>query len=320
MPAVTVIMPAYNVEAFIGEAIRSALAQTFTDLEIVVVDDGSTDGTAAVVAAHAQADPRVRLVRQANRGLAGARNTAMRMARGDFFALLDSDDLWEPDFLAEQVAILQARPDVDVVTGNGWMLGGPQDGELARPCPDPRPEPDLATILGDEYSVFIMSVFRRRVYEIVGCFDETLRTNEDYDFWLRAAISGCRFARNDRPLGHYRIRSDSLSADEIRMLRGILVVYTKVRPLIAGRAVERAILEAQSERFHTEWLAAGTRQALETSDFDAALEHLNRLHARRGGPILGVARLLARLAPRMLARVYGFRRARTAAAAGPLLP
>jgi len=321
VPAVSVIMPAYNVEPYVGEAVRSVLAQTFTDLEVIVVDDGSTDGTADVVVAAAHGDPRVRLVRQPNRGLAGARNTAMRMARAAVFALLDSDDLWEPDFLAAQMAILDRRPDVDVVTGNGWMLGGAQHGDLARPHPDYRPEPDLATILGDERAVFIMSVFRRRVYEVVGCFDENLRTNEDYDYWLRAALSGCRFARNDRPLGHYRIRGDSLSASEMRMLRGILRVYANIRPALADRPRELAIADAQIERFQTEWLAAEARRALESADFDAAREHLGRLHQRRGGAALGVARVLARWAPRVLARAYGLRRGRAAAAsAGPLLP
>jgi glycosyltransferase involved in cell wall biosynthesis len=319
VPAVTVLMPAYDVEPYVGDAVRSVLAQTFGDLEVVVVDDGSKDGTADVVAALAAADPRVRLVRQANRGLAGARNTAMRVARGEVLALLDSDDLWEPEFLAEQMAILDRHPEVDIVTGNAWMYGGQQHGELARPCPDTRAIPDLATILGDERSVFIMSVFRRRVYELVGCFDGTLRTNEDYEFWLRAAISGCRFARNDRPLGHYRIRADSLSASEMRMLRGILVVYSRIRPLIVDRPRELAIADAQIERFHTEWLAAEARLALESSDFPAAREHLSRLHARRGGAAIALARVLAHLAPRTLARMYGFRRAR-AAGSGPLLP
>ena len=316
MPFVSVIMPAYNVEPYIAEALRSALAQTFADLEVIVVDDGSTDRTADVVERIGAADGRVRLVRQANRGLAGARNTGLRMARGAMFALLDSDDVWEPEFLDAQLAILQARPDVDIVTGNGWKLGGPRHGALARPCPDSRPDPDLASILGDEFAVFIMSVFRRRVYEVVGCFDEVLRTNEDYDFWLRAAVSGFRFARNDRPLGHYRVRGDSLSANEMRMLRGIQLVYATIRPLIAGRTRELAILDAQMERFHTEWLKAEARQALETSDFRAAREHLGRLHARRGGAAIGFARVLARIAPRMLVRMYGLRRAR----AGSFLP
>jgi glycosyltransferase involved in cell wall biosynthesis len=319
MPAVSVIMPAYDVEPYVGDAVASVLAQTVADFEVIVVDDGSKDGTADVVAQLAARDSRVRLVQQPNRGLAGARNTAMRMARGDVFALLDSDDLWEPGFLADQLAVLDERHDVDIVTGNGWMYGGTRHGELARPCPDPRPDPDLAEILGDERAVFIMSVFRRRVYEVVGCFDETMRTNEDYDFWLRAAFSGFRFARNDRPLGHYRIRTDSLSASEMRMLRGILRVYAKIRPMLDDRPRERAILDAQAERFETEWHAAEARVALESADFPTAREHLVLLHARRGGAALALARLLARWAPGTLARVYEFRRGR-APAAGPMLP
>src|SRR4051812_39209032 len=106
MPVVSIIMPAYNVAPYIGDAIRSALAQTYTDFELIVVDDGSKDDTAALAREFARTDRRVRLVQQANRGLAGARNTALRAATGEFFALLDSDDIWEPSFLAEQLAVL----------------------------------------------------------------------------------------------------------------------------------------------------------------------------------------------------------------------
>ena len=310
MPAVSVIMPAYNVEPYIEESLRSALAQTLTDLEVLVVDDGSRDRTADAVRPLAEADTRIRLIRQENRGLAGARNTALRAARSPLFALLDSDDVWMPDFLEKQVAILKAHPDVDIVTGNGRVLGGRDDGQLARPYPDERPVPDLATIIGDERSVFIMSVFRRRVYDTIGPFDESMRTNEDYDFWLRAAIAGFRFARNDTPLGLYRVRADSLSANDLQMVRGILKVYEKLGPRIADRPREVAILDRQMERFQTEWLAAEARAALESSDYAAAREHLVALHARRGGPTLAIARLLVRWAPGLLARVYGLRRTR----------
>ena len=308
MPAVSIIMPAYNVEAYVGDAIRSALAQTFTDFELIVVDDGSTDGTAQVVRALARADSRITLVQQANRGLAGARNSALRASRGEFFALLDSDDLWEPTFLAEQLAILHARPEVDIVTGNGWYLGGAQHGQPARPHPDPRPTPDLGSIIGDEWSVFIMSVFRRNVYTKIGPFDESMRSNEDYDFWLRAAVAGLTFARHDTPLGYYRIRTDSLSASNVRMLRGILHVYTKLRPVIADRPREMAILQQQIARFESELLVAEARLALEIADFAAAREHLGALHARRGGATLVIARLLARWSPKTLLKMIRLRR------------
>jgi glycosyltransferase involved in cell wall biosynthesis len=323
MPAVSIIMPAYNVAPYIASAIRSALVQTFTDFELIVVDDGSKDNTAEIVKSLMREDERVRLVQQANRGLAGARNTALRAARGEMFALLDSDDMWESEFLAAQLAILEARPDVDIVTGNGWYLEGPRHGQLARPYPDPRPDPVLASIIGDEWSVFIMSVMRRRVYTAIGPFDEEMRSNEDYDFWLRAAVAGFSFARNDRPLGYYRVRSDSLSASNVRMLRGILHVYRKLGPTIANRPAEIAILEQQVSRFETELLAAEARLAIEIADFEAAREHLGALHARRGGAALGVAHFLARWAPGTLKRMLRFKRPRAAVPpvpAGPLTP
>jgi glycosyltransferase involved in cell wall biosynthesis len=322
MPAVSIIMPAYNVAPYIAGAIRSALVQSFGDFELIVVDDGSKDNTAEIVRSLAREDARVRLVQQANRGLAGARNTALRAARGDLFALLDSDDLWEPEFLSAQLAILEARPDIDIVTGNGWFLDGPRDGQLARPYPDARPDPTLASIIGDEWSVFIMSVFRRRVYTAIGPFDETMRSNEDYDFWLRAAVAGFTFARNDRPLGYYRVRRDSLSASNVRMLRGILHVYRKLGPVIANRPAELAILQQQVGRFETELLAAEARLAIEIADFEAAREHLAALHARKGGAAIGLAHFLARWAPGTLKRVLRWKRARpdVSPVAGPMTP
>ena len=123
-----------------------------------------------------------------------------------------------------------------------------------------------ATSSTDETAVFIMSVFRRRVYEKIGGFDESFRSNEDYDFWIRAAVAGFRFVRNDKPAGYYRRRDDSLSADELRMLKGILRVYAKTRATILDRPAELAILDAQIERFETELVAAEARHALETGD------------------------------------------------------
>lgn len=329
MATVSVIMPAYNVAPYVGAAIGSVLDQTFTDLELIVIDDGSTDATFEIAAACAARDPRIRLLQKPNGGISSARNHGLRAASGAFIAILDSDDLWSPDYLATQMRILEERPEIDVVTGNAWFLddhGGPlsraQDlpgasafargasAGPARPVPDPRPSPNLARILGDETAVFIMSIFRYRVYETIGGFDEGLRTNEDYDFWLRAAIAGFVFHRNDEPLGHYRRRDDSLSASELRMVRGILVVYQKLRPQLLDRPAELAILDAQVARFEGERLAAEARRALETGDFDAAGDHLAALHDRRGGTVLGVARLMARWAPGLLSKAYGMRRAR----------
>jgi glycosyltransferase involved in cell wall biosynthesis len=308
MPAVSVIMSAYNVAPYLPAAIASVLAQTFADLELLVVDDGATDDSPRIAEEYARRDARVRVLHRPNGGPSAARNTALREARGAVFAFLDSDDQWEPGFLASQLAVLGQRPDIDIVTGNAWFLGGPLDGLPARPWPDPRPEPDFATIVADDTAVFIMSAFRRRVYEATGGFDEALRTNEDYDFWLRAAIAGFRFARNDRPLGRYRRRTDSLSSDDVRMVRGILRVYAKIRGRLDGRPADAALVDGQIAHFTTIQHEVEARHALEVRDFAAAAAHLAALHDRRGGARLAIARLLARWTPGLLSRAYGVRR------------
>jgi glycosyltransferase involved in cell wall biosynthesis len=315
MPTVSVIVPAYNVASYVGASLESALTQTIRDLEVIVVDDGSTDETGTIVAAFAARDDRVRVVSQPNAGLSSARNAALRIARGSYIALLDGDDVWDRGFLDAQLAVFDARPDVSVVTGSAFFLGGAHDGEPVRPVPDRRQDPTLAAILEDEEAVFIMSMFRRSVYEAIGGFDESMRTNEDYDFWLRAAVAGFRFARNDRPLGMYRRRADSLSAGDVRMLRGILYVYSKTRPALQALPLERAILDRQVQRFEVELLAAEARSAIERSDFRTAAANLDALHARRPGAKVAVARLLVHWAPSLLSRAYTLRRVRHAVGA-----
>jgi glycosyltransferase involved in cell wall biosynthesis len=309
MPTVSIIMPAYNVAPYVAAAIESVLTQTYRDLELIVVDDGSADATVTIADGYARRDARIRVLRQANGGISSARNKALQAASGEMLAILDSDDIWLPTYLERQLAIFEQHQEIDVVTGNAWFLGSRLDGHTARPYPDRRPAPDLKHILRDEIAVFIMSVFRRRVYERIGGFDESLRTNEDYDFWIRAALAGFRFWRNDEPLGRYRRRDDSLSAGELQMLRGILTVLYKTRPALGDYPEEAAILEAQIARFDAERLAAEARAAIESGDLAAAGSHLSALRRIRGGATLGLACLMARWTPALLSVAYNLRRA-----------
>src|SRR4051812_42791685 len=289
MPTVSVIMPAYNVERYLSEAIDSVLAQTFTDFELVIVDDGSTDGSRAIADGYrAQHPHRIVVVSQENRGLAGARNTALRVASGRVLALLDSDDGWAPTFLDSQMRLLDAHNDVAIVTGNAINRGGAEDGRPARPMPDPRPAPDLVTILRDETAVFIMSLFRREVVDRIGDFDERFRTNEDYDFWIRAAFAGFKFLRNPEPLGFYRRHANSLSASDVRMIAGILRVYRKAAGHSQAGSVAGDVIAEQIERFETELLAAQAHEALDRGDTPAALAAVEQLRVRRGGIALGL--------------------------------
>jgi glycosyltransferase involved in cell wall biosynthesis len=307
MPAVSVITPVFNVERYVEAAIASALAQTWRDFELLIVDDGSTDGTPGIIEGFAARDSRIRVLRKSNGGISSARNLALRSAKGDLIALLDGDDTWDPMFLESQIAILEAHPKIDLVTANARNLGGQWDGEPARPWPDVRPHPDLLGMIADEQSVFIMCVFRRQVYERIGAFDESLRTNEDYDYWLRAASAGFRFFRNPQPLGGYRRRNDSLSSSAVNMLQGILRVYDKLRPTLASRPLERAALDSQVARFENERLRALARGAIAAGDMRAAEQLLAALRLRRRSAGVAVAHLMARWTPGLLARAFQFR-------------
>ena len=262
MTTVSVIMPAYNAQRYLHLAVDSVLRQTYADLELLIVDDGSMDETVAIGEWYSDRDPRVRVLRQHNAGPGPARNAGFRAATGRYFAFLDSDDQWDDTFLAEQVAVLEARPDVDVVIGNARNRGGRRNGLPSRPVRGEGLPITLAEILADETCLFIMTVFRREVVDAVGGFDPTLLTNEEYEMWIRAALAGFRFTRHTKPLGWYTCRPDSLSSSDTRMLTGILRVFAKTRPLLPPGSPECAILDRQVARFEAEIAAIERKRRL----------------------------------------------------------
>jgi len=304
MPAVSVITPAWNAAGYIRETIDSIRAQTFTDWELVLVDDGSTDDTIAIVESYAAVDPRIRLVRQSNSGPSAARNHGMRVAAGDFFAFLDSDDTWDSTFLAAQLAMFERYPETGLVTGNGYFRGGPFDGRPARPAGGAGRVLPLTELIADECAIFIMTVFRRAVYDTIGGFDETQWTSEDYDFWLRAALAGFVFRRNPRPLGHYRVRGNSLSRNRARMIRGMLQTFEKTRPHCAPGTTERQAVDSQIARFTSELLLEDAKDALERGDAAVAALRLRALQLRDGSRMAGVVAWLAEHAPAAATLAY----------------
>ncbi len=310
MPLVSVITPAFNADRYLEATARSALAQTYRDLELVIVDDASTDRTLQVARQVESTEPaRVRVIaKPTNAGPSAARNAALEAARGEYFALLDADDVWQPEFLARQMAVFASKPDVDLVTGNGWFQGSRRHGQPVRPWPDSRPAPTLASIISDENAVFVMTVFRRRVYETIGGFDVGECGNEDFDYWMRAAIAGLRFHRNPEPLAWYRQHDDSLSADGVRMVAGAISVCRKLRPKLIGRP-ECALLDQQIAYYETELHAAQVRKALAARNVAAAIDALEALHARRPTLRTATARFLAHHAAPVLDRLYQLKQA-----------
>jgi glycosyltransferase involved in cell wall biosynthesis len=301
-------MPAYNTARYIARAIGSAQAQTLRNIEILVVDDGSHDGTFAAALQCGATDPRVRVVTQDNAGPSTARNRAMRMARGRFFACLDSDDEWMPTYLEAQLAVFRRRPSTGVVTSNAINRGGPLDGTLYHRPQEHERSLTLLDMLVHEDAVCIMSVFRREVYDAIGPFDVRLSGNEDYEFWLRAAIGGFEFVQTFEALAYYTRRPDSASADVRKMSAGILRVFGMVRSQL-HTAEQRAAVDVQMARFARDVIAIDAGIALRSGDFARAAALYAELHEREGGRRAAAIKLAARRAPRLLLWMAEARRA-----------
>jgi glycosyltransferase involved in cell wall biosynthesis len=181
---VSVIIPTFNRCGLVREAVASACVQRGTEFEVVIVDDGSTDDTAAAL--ENEFGARVRILRTENRGVAAARNLGVAASRGELIAFLDSDDLWLPGKLAAQTAFFAARPEAEICqTEEIWI----RNGVRVNPCAHHRKpsgdifEPSLRRCLVSPSAVML----RRELFERVGGFDERLLVCEDYDLWLRIA-------------------------------------------------------------------------------------------------------------------------------------
>jgi glycosyltransferase involved in cell wall biosynthesis len=199
-PLVSVIVPAYQAERFLDETIRSVEAQDHSPVEVIVVDDGSTDRTAEIAAKRT-----VRLLRRAHRGPAAARNAGIAVAAGEFVAVLDADDLWPVDRLSLQVAYLERNPGIGLVLGLTEMFITPGD-------PLPAHWSDRAgseAIPGVAGSMLV----RRDVFSTVGGFDEALWKCEDIDWLARVKDAGVRAGAIDRVVLHYRIHANNTSRD-----------------------------------------------------------------------------------------------------------
>jgi glycosyltransferase involved in cell wall biosynthesis len=206
-PLVSVIIPVFNGERFLREAVESVLAQQYSSLEIIVVDDGSTDGTANVARSLPET---VRYLYQTNQGPAAARNRGIEQAQGSLIAFADADDLWPADKLELQLPYLIKEPAVDIVLGRIQQVLLSEAQEIA--------EPAFSVNLGS-------AIIRKSVFERVGLFDETMRYSEDVDWFMRARESGAAIVTFDAVTLLYRQHEENMtrgkSTSELNVLKAL---------------------------------------------------------------------------------------------------
>ncbi|TYC62713.1 glycosyltransferase [Marinobacter sp. BW6] len=213
MVRVSVVTPTYNRARFLPEAVASVLAQTYSDLELIIVDDGSVDDTRKVLEPFF-ADGRVRYFYQENQGQSHARNLALEHADGDFIAFLDSDDLWSPDKLEKQLAVLRERPEVDIVHGDEAMID--EQGAVISLENMKRYSGRITRRLLADNSVSITTALvRRRCFDEMGGFDTSVGVADDYELWLRFSARYC-FYYEPGIVASYRVMADQISSDKRR--------------------------------------------------------------------------------------------------------
>jgi glycosyltransferase involved in cell wall biosynthesis len=284
---VSVVIPSYEAARYLRETIATAFAQSHPPVEVVVVDDGSRDDSAAV----ARSCAGVTVIEQPNQGAAVARNTALRALTGDFVVFLDSDDRLLPHAIETGLAAFAAHPECGFVYGTSRAIG--VDGAVLPRPPRPRvADASYRTLLeGDAMVPPSCALFRRSAVEEVGGFRQECFPTEDYDFYLRIARRHPIHCHNELVTEYRRHAGNASGSAPTRMIRSVFATLEAQRPELAGDAA----LEAALERGRVHW--AGV--------FAPGLPYEVRGHLRhaRFGAALDTLRLLLRHDPRALAKV-----------------
>ncbi len=253
MPKVTVVIPVYNGERFLGESIASVLAQSFHDYEILCVDDGSTDGSATLLKQYGE---RIRVVRQENAGQSAARNAGVKLARGQYIAFLDQDDLWYPSKIKSQVAILESEPDVvlvhcdfDRINERGDML---QQGagliERASALAS-----SMGHLIGEALIFPSAMMIRKDVYERIGGFHHELQGFEDFDLIARLRQRG-RFVMVEERGMAYRMHGGGFTrAGGIHIIRSREKFLRRMQTLYNSDRKRNVILQQMLADCYSDW-------------------------------------------------------------------
>jgi len=303
-PTVSVIVPAYNSAKYIGEALESVFAQTFTSYEVIVINDGSLD-TDELERELKRYPSNLRYIKQENRGAAAARNTGLHAATGEFVAFLDADDTWSPDFLEKQLALIKDT-NADLVYADALLFGeSPLAGRTFMEMHPSHGDVTAENLLLVKVTVLTSTVLARkeRIVE-VGLFDEALRRGQDFDLWLRLAKRGARFAYQREVLANHQIVESGLSGDIMSQLKRTLEVLDAIKSKEVLTASETAAFEFNLNRTLRDLALEDGKERLLRKDFAGARQSFDEAKRFRHSWKLKLVSLGLRVAPEMLWRLY----------------
>jgi glycosyltransferase involved in cell wall biosynthesis len=291
LPGVSVVIPTYNRANILGEALDSAFNQDHPNLEIVVVDDGSTDRTAELVEEYRDRyGPRLRMVSQANAGESAARNAGIHAAQHEFIALLDSDNRWLSSKLTRQLELHAQDPSLGFSFTGYTTFGGASSDRVVLNAWDPEPVEAIEQLLvGCCINTSTVLATKRSIID-AGMFDTSLRCAEDHDLWLRIAANGCRIGYLPEALTEYRLHSDALSSDPALVADST----ERVMARLFAEGIFPDSIQAKERSVLARWYLNSACRYIEARDGQAAINALASAARKRPASIRpGWVRLFA---------------------------
>ena len=299
-PAVTVVIPVYNSARYIGQALDSVHAQTFKDYEVIVVNDGSSDTDELEEVLRSHPLPVIYLS-QENKGVSAARNAAIRIGKGEFYAQLDADDQWTPDYLEVQLKFLCDNPDVALVYPNAKIIGDDITAQLDFMKVSPSEgEVNFHSLVRQQCTVMTCVTARMSAIREAVMFDESLSSCEDFDLWLRIAKNVGRISYHRRVLALYRRHQGSLSSDRVWMLRNLLTVFEKCARTFDLTPAEKKSLNTEIVQNRAILRLLEGKRALSAGGASSALVHFQEANQHLHSPKLVLVIFLLRHLPRLV--------------------
>jgi glycosyltransferase involved in cell wall biosynthesis len=308
-PKVSVIIPAYNIAGYIAETLDSALAQSFADYEIIVINDGSPDTVEFEKVLEPYLDQIVYL-KVENIGAGAARNVGIEHSRGDLIAFLDGDDLWFPEFLESQVKFLDEH-NYDLVYADAELFGGsPLDGKKYTEDSPSMGEANFENLLDLRCNVITSgTVARKKNIVEAGMFEREKVRAHDFILWLRIAKNGGRIGYQTKVLLKYRVRLDSLSGNSVQRVQREIDVFQRVIKLIELDEKQKSIVENQLTRLNAEIEIERGKSFLLQKKFADARQSFAKGNQYRRSNQLRLIIFLLKIAPNLLLKLYKSRRA-----------
>lgn len=316
-PLVSVIIPAFNAADYVAAALQSVFAQSFTDYEVILVNDGSPD-TERLQSVIQPYISRMTYLVQENRGPSAARNLGIRHARGEWLAFLDSDDAWLSHYLAAQMEFLRTNPALDMVYCDATLVGDTKAAgkTFMQLCPSTGPVTFNSLLTEQTQVITSGTLVRRQKVAGAGLFDEEIHCSEDHDLWLRVAHAGGKIAYQRQELLRRNLRSGSQGAAPDDLLAGEIQSLKKLDRDLNLSPSSRALLADRLRKIRAELAVIEGKAFLLAGEPDKAYESLHRAHDFAPSTRLRAILLGLRIAPRLTVLGARFWRRRKSQAPG----